>query len=316
MGVRGAIMELVASRAWVWHADGSLESYGQDAPHRCAGCAEDCHRCAPESAAESRPVQQPHGARMLDSATRIDAHAGITAYPAGRRRPGLCQSQPCRPISVSNGASADDGSTRGPAPDPLVIEGVTGGAERPSNPSDEALIAGMVLGDELAAVTFVRRYQKRVFGLAIGMLGDPAAAEDVAQEALIRAWRHAPMFDARRGSASTWILTITRNLAIDAIRKHRAVPTDPDDLIAIGMASQGRSIEDLGAGGVLAPELRAALNGLPAGQRRAIVLAALYGRTIDEISSSESIPLGTAKTRIRSGLRKLRVALHDSEEWK
>jgi RNA polymerase sigma-70 factor (ECF subfamily) len=185
----------------------------------------------------------------------------------------------------------------------------------PANPSDEALIAGMVVGDELAAVTFVRRYQKRVFGLALGMLGDPAVAEDVSQEALLRAWRHAPVFDARRGSATAWILTITRNLAIDAIRKHRTIPTDPNDLIALGMASSGRSPEDLGSN-ELAPELRTALNALPLPQRRAVVLAALYGRSIDEISCSESIPTGTAKTRIRAGLKKLRVALHNAEEWR
>jgi RNA polymerase sigma factor (sigma-70 family) len=189
-------------------------------------------------------------------------------------------------------------------------------AGAPDSPSDEALIAGMVLGDELAAVTFVRRYQKRVFGLALGMLGDPKVAEDVAQEALIRAWRHAPVFDVRRGTATAWVLTITRNLAIDAIRKHRALPTDPNDLIALGMASTGRSPEDLGSGGQLAPELRAALNALPVTQRRAVVLAALYGRTIDEISLSESIPQGTAKTRVRAGLRKLRAALHNAEEWR
>lgn len=184
----------------------------------------------------------------------------------------------------------------------------------PVSPTDEALIAGMVLGDELAAVTFVRRYQKRVFGLALGMLGDPGVAEDVAQEALIRAWRHAPVFDARRGSATAWILTITRNLAIDAIRKHRAIPTDPNDLLALGMASSARSPEGLGSGSQLAPELRAALNTLPITQRRAVVLAALYGRTIEEISSSESIPNGTAKTRVRAGLRKLRTALQHVEE--
>jgi RNA polymerase sigma-70 factor (ECF subfamily) len=173
----------------------------------------------------------------------------------------------------------------------------------------------MVLGDELAAVTFVRRYQKRVFGLALGMLGDPAVAEEVSQEALIRAWRHAPVFDARRGSATAWILTITRNLAIDTIRKHRTIPTDPNDMIALGMASSSRSPEDLGSD-QLAPKLRTALNALPLPQRRAVVLAALYGRSIDEISCSESIPTGTAKTRIRAGLKKLRNALQDVEEWR
>jgi RNA polymerase sigma-70 factor (ECF subfamily) len=184
----------------------------------------------------------------------------------------------------------------------------------PGHPSDEALIAGMAVGDDAAAVAFVRRYQKRVFGLAVGMLGDPGVAEDVAQEALLRAWRHAPVFDARRGSVTSWVLTITRNLAVDAIRQRRAVPTDPEALVTLGLAKANDSAEDVAAAGDLGPELRTALQELPVEQRRATVLAALYGRTANEISSSESIPLGTAKTRIRAGLSKLRAALRDAED--
>ncbi|MGH9080346.1 MAG: RNA polymerase sigma factor [Acidimicrobiales bacterium] len=190
---------------------------------------------------------------------------------------------------------------------------VSGRAQPPGSPSDEALMAGMAIGDEHAVVSFVRRYQKRVFGLAVGLLDDPGAAEDVAQEALLRAWRHAPVFDARRGTVTSWVLTITRNLAIDAIRQRRALPTDPDDLVALGLASGERTVEDLAVGGQLSPNLRGALQALPVEQRRATLLAALYGRTAEEISSSESIPLGTAKTRIRAGLQKLRAALDDAK---
>ncbi len=174
-------------------------------------------------------------------------------------------------------------------------------------------MAGMAIGDERAAVTFVRRYQKRVYGLAVGMLDDRGVAEDVAQEALLRAWRHAPVFDARRGTVTAWVLTITRNLAIDAIRQRRALPTDPDELVALGLASRGRPVEELGTAGQLSPDLRRALAALPIAQRRATLLAALYGRTAEEISASESIPLGTAKTRIRTGLQKLRAALDDAK---
>src|SRR6202035_1407220 len=71
--------------------------------------------------------------------------------------------------------------------------------------SDEALLAGMAGGDKDAAVTFVRRYQRRVFGLAHSMTGDVGVAEEVAQEALIRVWRHAPVFDPRRGSVTSWV---------------------------------------------------------------------------------------------------------------
>ena len=110
--------------------------------------------------------------------------------------------------------------------------------------SDEALLAGMAIGDEGAGVAFVRRYQRRVYGLAVGLVGDHALAEDIAQEALLRAWRHAQVFDPRRASVATWVLTITRNLAVDALRLRRAVPTDPEKLIEMGTVSEGASPEE------------------------------------------------------------------------
>ncbi len=175
--------------------------------------------------------------------------------------------------------------------------------------SDEALLAGMAQGDDDAALAFVRRYQRRVFGLAVGIVGEPGLAEDIAQEALTRAWRHAAVFDARRGSVATWVLTITRNLAIDALRLRRADPTDPDDLAAFAPPSGERLPEDAAVTADAADQLRSALGGLPPEQRRAVVLASLYGRTTAEISESESIPLGTAKTRVRAGLTKLRLTM-------
>jgi RNA polymerase sigma factor (sigma-70 family) len=175
--------------------------------------------------------------------------------------------------------------------------------------SDEALLAGVAHGDDAAVVAFVRRYQKRVFGLAYSILGDVGASEEVAQEALIRVWRHAPVFDARRGSVTTWVLTITRNLSIDALRLRRAVPTDPGEFMAQGLVSNEGLPEESALRGDSVPALRMALASLPPEQQRALVLAAVYGRTAAEISDSESIPLGTAKTRIRSGMSKLRVAM-------
>ena len=87
---------------------------------------------------------------------------------------------------------------------------------------DDALLAGFAVGDSDAAAAFIRRHQRRVFGLALAVVGDPVLAEDVAQEAFARAWRHAGAYDPRRGSVPTWLLTITRNLAIDAARLRRA----------------------------------------------------------------------------------------------
>jgi RNA polymerase sigma factor (sigma-70 family) len=175
--------------------------------------------------------------------------------------------------------------------------------------SDEVLLAGMAVGDETAAITFVRRYQRRVYGLALSMLGDPQAAEDVAQEALVRAWRHAQVFDARRASAATWVLAITRNLAIDAMRVRRSTPVDPARFLTLGTVSQDTSPEEAAEALDHAPEIRDALGKLPAEQRRALVLAVVYGLTAADVSERESIPLGTAKTRIRTGLQKLRRTL-------
>ena len=183
-----------------------------------------------------------------------------------------------------------------------------------SGSTDEALLAGMAVGDQAAAVVFVRRYQRRVFGLAYSMTNDASVAEEVAQEALIRVWRHAPVFDPRRGSVTSWVLTITRNLTIDALRMRRAVPTDPDDFAASAMMSLEHNPEDAVRRGDVGDVVRAALAELPAEQRRAVVLAAVYGRTALEISEEEGIPLGTAKTRIRTGLIRLRAAVEQSRE--
>jgi RNA polymerase sigma-70 factor (ECF subfamily) len=178
-----------------------------------------------------------------------------------------------------------------------------------SGSTDEALLAGMALGDQAAAVVFVRRYERRVFGLAYSMTNSASVAEEVAQEALTRVWRHAPVFDHRRGSVTSWVLTITRNLTIDALRMRRAVPTDPDEFAASAMMSLEHNPEDAILRGDVSDVVRAALAGLPPEQRRAVILAAVYGRTALEISEEEGIPLGTAKTRIRTGLIRLRGAV-------
>src|ERR1700684_1806939 len=142
--------------------------------------------------------------------------------------------------------------------------------------SDEALLAGMAVGDQSAAVTFTRRYQRRLFGLAYSMTSDAGVAEDVAQEAMIRVWRHAPVFDPRRGSVTSWVLTITRNLTIDALRLRRAVPTDPDDFAATALVSLEHNPEDAVLRGDVRHLVQHALTVLPDEQRRAVVLASVY----------------------------------------
>jgi RNA polymerase sigma factor (sigma-70 family) len=174
--------------------------------------------------------------------------------------------------------------------------------------SDEALLSGMALGDERAGLVFVRRYQHRLFGLAIGIVGDARLAEEVTQEAFIRIYRHAEVFDARRASVSAWAFTITRNLAIDVLRVRRDIPVDPEDRMFLALMSQERTPGETMAADTLGL-VRVALGDLPVDQRRAVLLAAMYGWSAAEIARAEAIPLGTAKGRIRLGMAKLRGAL-------
>ena len=172
--------------------------------------------------------------------------------------------------------------------------------------SDDALLAGLATGDPDAAAAFLQRFQRRVFGLAVTIVGDQRAAEDIAQEAFVRAWRHAAAYDSRRGTVATWLLTITRNLAIDSVRP---VVIDPDSILAMNLSAGGPLPDELAALRDDADRLSAAMTQLPAEQRRALVMAGLLGHTAREVSEAEGIPLGTAKTRIRTALLRLRSAL-------
>jgi RNA polymerase sigma-70 factor (ECF subfamily) len=180
--------------------------------------------------------------------------------------------------------------------------------------SDEALLAGFALGDPDVSVAFVRRFQRRVYGLAVAVVRDRAAAEDVAQQTFERVWRHAPTYDARRGSVLTWICTIARNLAIDAARLRRADPIAPDDLASLLPPSSRHSPDDLAVRSDETARLRAELRALPPEQARAVVLATICGRTAQEISTFEAIPLGTAKSRVRGGLLRLRAGSDARED--
>ena len=173
---------------------------------------------------------------------------------------------------------------------------------------DAALVAGLAVNDEAAAVAFVRRFENRVFGLALSITRDRGLAEDVSQDVFLRAWRAAATYDQRRGSVLTWILTITRNRAIDVLRARRSMPTDGDvleHLVATALRTGDEGLDRHAE----ADEAAAQLGTLPREQARAVILAVIGGNTAQEVADHEGIPLGTAKTRIRAGLRKMRQAL-------
>jgi len=172
---------------------------------------------------------------------------------------------------------------------------------------DETLLAGLGAGDADLALAFVRRFQRIVFGVAISVIGNPAAAEDVAQQTFEQAWRHAQVYDSRRGSVRTWLTTIAHNLAVDVLRARTSTPVDPDDLPAL-LTAVTETPERVAVANDRAAGLRRQLGRLPAPQARAVAMAGIYGMTARQIADTEGVPLGTAKTRIRDGMQKLRAA--------
>jgi RNA polymerase sigma factor (sigma-70 family) len=182
--------------------------------------------------------------------------------------------------------------------------------------SDDALLAGLATGDSDAAAAFVQRFQRRVFGLAVTIVGDPRAAEDIAQEAFVRAWRHAASYDPRRGSVESWLLAIARNAALDARRSRRPSGHQVVDGVERLLDSADDPAQTVERRDEV-DRVMSAIRQVPPLQRRAVVLAAIGGWTAKEVSEREGVPLGTAKTRIRSGLLALRdlldVAAGDAE---
>lgn len=183
---------------------------------------------------------------------------------------------------------------------------------RTDRAADAALVDGLALDDPEAAAAFVRRFQGAVFGLAVSITRDRALAEDVSQEVFIRAWRAAASYDVRRASVLTWLLTITRNAAIDAVRARRSTPTDAEVLEQLVDATlRPPDPEEQAIRGVDGERAARRLMEIPPEQARAVVLAAVGGLTAKEVGEHEGIPVGTAKTRIRTGLMRVRQAMED-----
>jgi len=158
-------------------------------------------------------------------------------------------------------------------------------------------------GDESAMATLYDRYSSLVYAVALRVLGDTGAAEDVLQDVFLQLWRNPAAFDSGRGHLGAWLGVITRNRAIDALRKRRPESDIADCVVSVepdmaGEAERSRAME----------KVRGALGGMPEAQRRALELAYFEGLTHTEIAAKTGEPLGTIKTRIRTGLQALRKA--------
>jgi RNA polymerase sigma-70 factor, ECF subfamily len=162
------------------------------------------------------------------------------------------------------------------------------------------------LGDEAAFAEFYDATSARAYGLALRVVRNPAHAEEVTQEAYLDAWRSSTRFDAERGSAAGWLLTIVHRKAVDRVRSveaatardetwnREAAPVDHDQTTEAAHASLD------------AARVRGAVATLTDVQRRAVELTYFGGYTHTEVATLLDVPLGTAKTRIRDGLIRLR----------
>ena len=176
-------------------------------------------------------------------------------------------------------------------------------SERQAVLPDLATVTALKSGDQGAMAVLYDRYASVVYAVALRVLGEAGAAEDVLQEVFLQLWRNPGAFDAARGSLGAWLAVITRNRAIDSLRKRRP-ETDIEDCV-VSVAPDLAAEADRSRA---AEKVRNVLGGMPAAQRDALQMAYFEGLSHTEIATKTGEPLGTIKTRIRAGLMSLRKA--------
>jgi RNA polymerase sigma-70 factor (ECF subfamily) len=178
-----------------------------------------------------------------------------------------------------------------------------------SSPPDDTLIRRVSQGDREAFASLYDRYASALFPLAVRIMNDYHEAEEVLQDVFVQVWQFAQSFDARRGSMLSWLVTLTRSRALDRLRALRArgwpSPESPSPDVT------GDSFDPLDEALVNEERrrVRGALGSIPLEQRTVIELAYFEGLTQAEIADRLCEPLGTIKTRMRLGMRKLKELL-------
>jgi RNA polymerase sigma-70 factor (ECF subfamily) len=177
-------------------------------------------------------------------------------------------------------------------------------AETNAMTSDQTLVTAIRTGDQGAMAALYDRFSSIVYAVALRVLQDTGAAEDVLQDIFMQLWRNPGAFDSSRGNMAAWLAVIARNRAIDVLRKRRPQDDIEDVIVSVetDMASEtdrSRAME----------KVRGALQAMPSQQRSALEMAYFEGLTHTEIAEKTGDPLGTVKTRIRTGLLLLRKVL-------
>lgn len=192
-------------------------------------------------------------------------------------------------------------------------------ADASARAADDAALMEALGRDDLEALdALYSRYSTLVFSVSLRVLHDRQLAEDVVQEVFLRLWRQPASFDPERGRFISWLMSVTRNRALDELRRvsrrNRSEDQEEDEANPLDSIATADRMDDPVLGAELREQreaVRLAMTRLPPEQRRAIELAYFSGLTQTEIAEVTGDPLGTVKTRIRLGMRKLREALAD-----
>lgn len=165
----------------------------------------------------------------------------------------------------------------------------------------------IVAGDDTGLREVYDQFASFVYGLALRVIGDPRAAEDVSQDVFVAFWERPEAFDPARGSLRTWLGTLTHRRAVDYVRREEARRRRAAREASRAVATP--DVEEMATALVNAERVRAALDLLPEAQRQAIHLAYFGGKTYRQVAETLGIPEGTAKSRLRLGLRHIAEVL-------
>jgi RNA polymerase sigma-70 factor (ECF subfamily) len=216
----------------------------------------------------------------------------------------------CRLGDQANALNRSGGTAR----TPHVTMGIV--SRPPRSPEGSAadleLVRRVAAGDRGAVDDLYERFRRPAFALARRVLGDDVLAEDVLQEVFLGIWRDPSGFDGSRGSVASWLLAMVHHKAVDAVRReesHRRRRARAEEDLALTAPTQTTDVEDAAWQRLVADRVRAALRALPAPQREALTLAYYGGYTQREVAALTDTPLGTVKTRMLAGMRRLKDTL-------
>lgn len=182
---------------------------------------------------------------------------------------------------------------------------------------DEILIQQIAQGSTDALGILYDRYGRLIYALGVKITGDAGQAEEIVQEVFLRVWQGANNYDSTRGKVFTWLFTIAHNLCIDAVRRRKSRPqaaspspdSDQDPVLMVPDSNPESNIEETVWSNEIARAVRDALQQLPPEQSRVIEMSYFQGLTHKQIAERLGLPLGTAKTRMVLGLKRMRQIL-------